>query len=1607
MTAQPSIQALRQRISSLSPAQRELFRQQLAAKGIDWSQLVSSEVINASDSAGGAGNLSNDAASSRAASRPELLPLSPAQQQLWVTHQLQADSSAYHIAIALQFSGDLNIAALIQSLQVIVDRHETLRTTFVEQDGQPSQKILSSLPLDIPLVDINQADADEVAAAITQQRQALTQQPFDLATGPLLRACLLRIDGQTAELVLVLHHIIADGWSRGILLKELAENYRSLIQTGSLLVRPPLSHQYADWVLQQRQRTEDATYQSNLQHWVQQLNGLHPLDLPQDRTSRTDFSSHTLTATLSLEQTTSVKQLARRSGVSLFMLLLAVFKLLLHRYSGQRDIAVGIPVAGRDHPTAEPLIGFFINTLVLRTQLQENPSWDAWLQQVKATLADALEHQSVPFAEVVDALGVDRVPGQTPLFNVMFQVQSGYQTQNAAKLGLDFPGLSVSQDWIELDQTKFDMSWHVVERNNQLTIAVEYRTALYDCDRIQRLLGHFQTLLQSVFSAKDDADNKLISDLSILSPQEQRDLTQWQKSAATTFASAFPQRFEQQVTKTPDAVAVRSETETMTYAELNQRANQLAHWLTEQGIRAGSLVGICLPAGVDLMVALIGTLKSGAVYIPLDPSLPQARLQFMVQDAGLRAIIAERELLAILRPDGDGLNPVVCLTIEEQNSVLDSQAVSNLNADISAEQLAYVIYTSGSTGQPKGTLLTHGGFINYLDWCLATYPLTAGQGVPVQGSIGFDATITSLFSPLLAGQTLLFNLGTTEIEAIQTALTLGVSLIKLTPAHLRALEPLLLAQSVETIPAKQLPKALVIGGEALHGHHISFWQKHFPTVALFNEYGPTEATVGCCVYRATVSDDGPIPIGRPINGAQLYVLDEYLAPVPAGVPGELYIGGAGVAQGYLNRPELTAERFVRNPFTLSSDAALYKTGDLACYRPDGTLMYLGRRDSQVKLRGFRIEPGEIEAALSRHERVKQAVVMLKTVGQQQNLVGYVVPADLPSADSEAFNALTEDLAAQLRQSLPTYMVPSRWVPIDRLPLTLNGKVDRTALEKITLPETSPVNTGGGIPQTQKEKILLSIWQQILGQEKIGIHDNFFSLGGDSISAMQIVAKARQQRLQITPAQLFDHQTVADQAAVATVTQVSSATGPVVGDAILGPIQQEFFARSLPNPHHYNQSILLSVEPTIDAEAAAISLRYLVQHHDALRLRFHNSAEGWAQDYASPDAVQVPFEILDLRSDSQSAYSQTVLDLQASLSLSDGPLFRGALLQLDSGWRLLLVAHHLIMDGVSWRILLADWVMLYQQALTQQPLTLLPRTTAFSQWTQHLTEQSFEAEQPVWTEICQPVSLLPVDNAAGSNTEADSVEVSVSLDAKQLEALQSLSASLDAVLLAGVAQTLTQWSRSSTLVVDLEGHGRHVWDSTLDLSRTVGWFTALHPIRLELPLGSPQEQLTAVANQLKKIPNHGIGYGVLKSRFLKSSLPSEQIFTSPAEVNFNYLGSLDLETSSGPIQRLAPESLPAMCDPQNPRQHQIAVVSFIRNSPQGEAQLHTLWRYSQQRYQRGTITALAQRYLSNLLSLAAQPVSPNPVAAPSRFSAKGVDAQQLNQLMRKLKAKGGV
>ncbi|MBW4483043.1 MAG: amino acid adenylation domain-containing protein [Tildeniella torsiva UHER 1998/13D] len=1040
--------------------------------------------------------------------------LTPSQTQIFFLQQLQPQSPAYNVAIALDFKGSLNIEALRQSLQILVERHSALRSQVVLQAGQPTLATAPTIELPWLEVDLRAWESDRREAEMQQLTQAIARQPFDLCQSPLFRLLLCQLEPRHQRLVTVVHHLIFDGRSANIFFQELTAQYHACLAGLTKPCFPEPSSKPPLHLLASQ------PWQHQLDYWQQQLSGELPiLQLPIDypRPALQTFQGARAPFIIDSALVAPLKVLAQQEKATLFMVLLAAFKAWLYRYTGQRDLLVGSALA-QPQPEQPQAIGCSINTLALRTQPDGSMPFREFLHQVRQMALAAYSHGAVPFQTLVETLQPQRDPSYSPLVQVMFDLQP-------LPTRLDWPYLTVELAELETGTAKFDLTLSLIETEQGIQGHWEYNTALFAPATLHRMMAHFQQLLVGIVANPDQS----LAALPLLSEAERRQmLWDWNQTAAPIPNRPFQQLFEDQVERTPAAIALRYAEQQLTYRDLNQRANQLAHYLQTLGLGSEQLVGVCLPRSPELLVSLLAILKAGGAYVPIDPSYPLERLAFMVQDSQIQVLITQSDLGLGLATDWQ---PQV-IELDTQTAAIAQRPITNLGHTATLDQLAYVIYTSGSTGKPKGVMIEQRGLVNYLTWCQQAYPLAAGQGAPVQSSISFDMTITSLFSPLLAGQTVELLPEDWGLDALATGLRRrpNFSLVKITPAQLE-----LLSHQLTAAEFSGRTHAFIIGGENLSAEQVNSWLDRAPETRLVNEYGPTETVVGCCVHTVTPQEprSGSIPIGRPIINTQLYILDYQHQPVPIGVVGELYIGGAGVARGYWNRPDLTAERFIANPFAdgLEAPDRLYKTGDLTRYRPDGVIEYLGRIDHQVKIRGYRVELGEIEAVLTQHAAVRDAVVVVTHADgpDQLRLVAYVVgtraaPTAAGPPEQSAWLQPIE-LRHWLRQRLPDYMVPGAFVVLDRLPLTVNGKVDRLALPAPSL-DRPELGHGYIAPQAELERAIAEIWQSVLKLDRVGLHDNFFDLGGHSLLLVQVQSQLQTQlNRTVSLVDLFRHPTV--------------------------------------------------------------------------------------------------------------------------------------------------------------------------------------------------------------------------------------------------------------------------------------------------------------------------------------------------------------------------------------------------------------------------------------------------------------------------------------------------
>jgi amino acid adenylation domain-containing protein/non-ribosomal peptide synthase protein (TIGR01720 family) len=1488
------------------------------------------------------------------ATGPRQVPLTEGQKQLWTLAQMDPDASrAYNESMALHLHGPLSISALRSAMQLIVNRHDALRTTI--DPAADNQVIAPSLTVDVPLFDVSTKDDPETLIADWQTEEA--RKLFDFVRGPLFRASVLKVSPEYHILVLTIHGLVIDGWSMGILLRELSKLYEA--ECRRVAPSLPPAKQFSEYVQLQSQQQESPEMDRAEAYWLEQYPDSIPvLELPTDRPRPRVQTYNGLRERLVIDASLSsaLKHVSVRERATLFMTLLAGYQVLLHRLTNQEDVVVGFTPAGQVSVIGDDLIGYCFNLLPLRSHLGDDPSFSEYLVRAKRVLSDALDHQIYALPNLIRKLKVKRDPSR-PVITTTFNLDRGNRMQ--------FFDLDVEIIPVAANSSKFDLGMNVTDQDGELIVEIDYNSDLFDATTIHRWLGHFRTLLAGVVANP----RQRLSELPLLDEQEQQQmLVEWNRTQAEFPNRTLNELFEAQVESTPDQIALIFADEKLTYRELNERANRVAHYLRRQGVETETLVGVMLKRSIDLIVTILGVSKAGGAYVPLDPNYPVERLSFMLEDTHAPLLVTT-ERFADLVPT---TARKVLLDVEAEQ--ISQESGENLSPAATADHLIYVIYTSGSTGTPKGTLITHSGLVNYVIWAIEGYPATAGNGSPLHTSLSFDLTLTNLYPALLAGRAVEIVPETEGVTGLVEALLRkpNYSLVKLTPAHCQLVGNKLAEQPAEQL--SQLSHSLVIGGENLLAEQAKWWREQQPQIRLFNEYGPTETVVGCCIYEVQPETawTGSVPIGKPITNMQHYVLDAKGQPAPVGIAGELYIGGAGVGRGYLNRPDLTAERFLPDPFSGAPGARMYRTGDEARYRADGVIEYLGRLDQQVKLRGFRIELGEIEAVLSQHPNVREAVVVVRGEAEEKRLFAYVCGE---------FEAAATELRNFLKEYLPEYMVPAAFIVLDKMPLSNSGKVDRKRLPE---PETSRPSLAETYvePRTEVERVLAKIWSEVLSLEQVGIHDNFFELGGDSILSVQIVARAHQAGLQLTANEVFYHQTIAGLAAVAENAPdlTAAAQGEVTGPVELTPIQHWFFEQELPEPNHFNMSVIVSAGNDLNLDALRGSLAAVLRHHDALRMRYEKLSDGtWRQRCAPVAEVEVSLEVVDLNAvpaeELHDAIEKVAADSQRTLNLEQGPIFKAVYIDLgaDRGARLLLVVHHLVMDMISWRILFEDLQTVYQQITNREAVQLRAKSTSYQQWAAQLKAYASSAElsQEVgyWTdERRQQIQPLPVDHH-GRNLESTIKYVNNKLSKELTEALlrevpRVYHTQVNEVLFAALAGMYQQWTSERYLIVDVEGHGRETLSEEVLLTRTVGWFTSLYPLLLEVEAGSDYgDRLKSIKEQVRRVKNGGVGYGVLRYLSADEALRTQLRELPEAEISFNYVGQYDQavsEVKEAGLFRGATEWVGLVRAGEGDRRYKLQVNGTVMGG-----ELFMSWEYNPEVHREETVVQLATDYLREL------------------------------------------
>jgi amino acid adenylation domain-containing protein len=1423
--------ALKQRLAGLSANQRALLVRRLGEDKSGAASSGSSPVIRQTQPV-------------RVEEHPRVAvyPASRGQQRMWFLHHYAPESPVYCVPSAFHLVGPLNVAWLEAAFGAVTRRHDMLRTTFAMENGELFQRVAASSAFQLQQINLEAIPADTRKASAERCLAEETCRPFDLAAGPPFRAVLVRLQPTEHVLLLVLHHIISDGWSRSIFYRELSAAYQALA-TGRPVPKRELPVQFADYSAWQKNWLESGALEAQTAYWTTKLAGEpEPLELPSDRTrpATESFRGGRCSRRLVPQLTTALKTRAQEEGATLFMILLAAFKTLLHRYTGHDDLIVGVPIANRQRVEVEGLIGFFANTLVMRTTFPTDLTFRELLRHVKQTAVEAYANQDMPFERLVELLHVRRDASRTPLFQVSFAIQD-YPAVN-----FRLPGIQTSPWFVTTRTSKFDFSLTMERSAEGWTAAAEYSTDLFDADRVERMLDHWRVVLESI--VLNPAQR--VSEIPLLTAAErQQILVEWNRTEREyPRDKCVHQLFEEQVERTPNAVAVVFEDQRLTYRQLNVRANQLGHYLRSLGVGPEILVGLCVERSLEMVVAVLGILKAGGAYVPLDPEYPRDRLAFMLEDSQAPVLLTQKKLAAEL-PAHQA--KVICL----DDAALGSQPETNPAKQTAAANLAYVIFTSGSTGKPKGVLITHHNVVRLMQATDDWFHFHQHDVWTLFHSYAFDFSVWEIWGALLYGGRLVivpYLVSRSPAAFYELLAAEKVTVLNQTPSAFRQLVQV---EQMAATPRELALRYIIFGGEALEMQSLEPWfERHGDDrPQLVNMYGITETTVHV-TYRPLTKNDvqAASVIGMRIPDLQIYILDPCRQPVPIGVSGEMFVGGAGLARGYLNRPELTAERFIPNPFIKDSNTRLYQTGDLARFLSDRDIEYLGRIDHQVKIRGHRIELGEISIALEGYSGVRQAVVLAcAEESGGKSLTAYLVLRDDPCLSAM-------QLRQWLKEELPEYMIPSRFFVLPVLPLTRNGKVNRKALEKLDGVELA-AGTDYVAPRNELESRLVEIWQAVLRRKRVGIDDNFFDLGGHSLLAVAICSQiTRRLNVEVPLRCVFEHPTIEK-----LTRQMESQPGlsqnsrPIEKADRNQPLPMSFaqqgmwlLQQTLADTATYNEPVAFHLSGRMDRERVRRALQVIVERHEVLRTALVLQGESLVQQVAAAKDVPLPWLEVDLQSvppsQKQPALEQRLLEeARRPFDLAQAPLWRVVWIQLAEDEQVLgITFHHSIMDEWTLRLFFQEWERLYAAdgRLELAGLPELPVQYAdYAAWQrQRLTGELMERQRAYWREQLKdlpPALELPMDQARPVRPSGRGAVHDFRLTGPVLTRLRELAreerTTLFTVLLAAFQVWLHRYTGQTDVVVSTPVANRE----RPEVQSLLGLFLNTLPIRVWLD-GSP-------------------------------------------------------------------------------------------------------------------------------------------------------------------------
>ena len=1466
----------------------------------------------------------------------KLHPLTHPQKRVWYTEQITPGTGMFNIGGICRIKGEIDPDIMEKAVLMMMNRNHSMRLKVINLNGEPKQYVRDIEEFSLPYIDFSD-NADPTDAAY-QWMEKETKVPFE--NGENFKTVLIKVAQDDYYYYQKCHHIISDGWSYALLKEQLEDCYnRCAAGEPDSEELPPSYLQVID---DEEEYKESKKFKRNRKFWMEKFDDIkEAVNLSPKVVSSNESKGRRHTLIVDSKTNERLNNFINENRSSVYSFFMAVLYTYIYRFTGERDITIGTPVLNRSGARQKNTFGMFVSTMPFRTSVDENLTFLEFLKMIMKEQRRYYRNQRYPMDLLVKDLDLAQ-QGNNKLFEISLSYQNSTYEQS-------FAGHDMELAWTFNGYEENSLTIHINDRmgRGELDIDFDYALDAFDHEHIEKMSEHFINITNLVL---DDPQLKLFEIDYMAEDELDKIIYQWNQTQVDyPEDKCIYQLFEEQVERTPDRCAVSYQGQELTYRQLNNLSNQLAGILRDKGIKPDQLVGLMVERSLEAVVGIYGVLKSGGAYLPIDSNNPEERCRFMLEDTQCKILLIQSKLRDKIPGDYQG-------EIIELESLMGNaqQETANLTPLSSPENMSYIIYTSGSTGKPKGVMVEHGGLTNYIWWAKEYYCSDSEANFPLYSSLSFDLTVTSIFVPLVSGGSISVmpeEKGNLISKVVDED---GLRVVKLTPAHLSLIK--------DKDNSRSSVDQMILGGEDLKAGLAREAVESFQgKLTIHNEYGPTETVVGCIVHQFDLDEEySSVLIGKPIQNTQIYILDERKQPVPVGAVGEIYISGAGVARGYLNRPQLSKDRFVDNPFL--EGEGMYKSGDLARYLPDGKIQYLGRVDNQVKVNGFRIEIGEIESALLKHPAIDDGVVAIKLDhNDKKYLVGYFISDE---------KLTTGDIRAHLLELLPEYMVPTRYVSIDEIPLTTNGKVDRTKLPE----PDSEIDTGVDYvpPETEKEIIITQIWSDVLGLDKVGIFDNFFELGGDSIKAIQISTRLKEKGLNCQVQDIFNHKTI-NQVALHTTTdveEIKAIQGIVEGQVSLTPVMNWFFDHQFENADYWNQSVLLEIKDDVEIPLLERTFGEIIQHHDALRLNYdpHKEQLYYQNRYLEGNFELPIYDLTEMNPSEQlEELKKESQKLKAGFNIEDSLLIKAAIFELgQAGRRLLITAHHLVVDGFSWRIILEDLASGYLQFKETNSLSYGAKTTSVMEWAEELGEYSkskeSEEEIPYWESTLEAIQPIPTDYEGedfGTIGKSESCQASFEEDETQFllkKANETYNTRIDELLLVGLAKTISEWLDREQIFLQLEGHGREEIVPDLDLSRTVGWFTSIYPVKLDLTgRDKLSDKIIGVKEQLRKVPEKGIGYGILKYMANYDFSVDEK----ETGILFNYLGQfdqdLDVEVFDVAEEETGPEVGRA-----NQRTNLLEIIGMVVGG-----KLDIEIQYSTQRFKKETISNLLSGYMDNM------------------------------------------